>query len=54
MFSKAKKILASELMYARNLSEDDANLFLDGILGEVNGGQVPPTIPVEPQVASVS
>ena len=54
MFSKAKKILASELMYARNLSEDDANLFLDGILGEVNGGRVPPTIPVEPQVASVS
>ncbi len=54
MFSKAKKILASELMYARNLSEDDANLFLDGILGEVNGGRVPPTVPVEPQVASVS
>jgi len=35
MFSKAKKILASELMYARDLSEDDANAFLDTVLDEV-------------------
>lgn len=54
MFSKAKKILASELMYARNLSEEDANLFLDGILSEMNGGRIPPTVSTEPQVASVS
>jgi CarD family transcriptional regulator len=54
MFSKAKKILASELMYARNLSEEDANLFLDGILSEMNGGRIPPTVAAEPQVASAS
>jgi hypothetical protein len=38
MFSKAKKILASELMYARDLSEDDANAFLDAVLDEVGTG----------------
>jgi CarD family transcriptional regulator len=35
MFSKAKKILASELMYARDMSEDAANAFLDAVLDEV-------------------
>jgi hypothetical protein len=35
MFSKAKKILASELMYAREMSEDEANAFLDAVLDEV-------------------
>ena len=35
MFSKAKKILASELMYARDMSEDEANAFLDAVLDEV-------------------
>jgi CarD family transcriptional regulator len=35
MFSKAKKILASELMYAREFSEDEANEFLDGVLEHV-------------------
>jgi CarD family transcriptional regulator len=32
LFSKAKKILASELMYARDVSEDEAVAFLDGVL----------------------
>ena len=32
MFVKAKKILASELMYAKNLSEDDAFDWLEGVL----------------------
>jgi CarD family transcriptional regulator len=32
MYVKAKKILASELMYAKNLSEDDAILWLDDVL----------------------
>ncbi len=35
MFSKAKKILASELMYARNYSEDQANVFLDEVLSDL-------------------
>ena len=32
MYVKAKKILASELMYAKNLSEDDAIAWLEGVL----------------------
>ena len=32
MYVKAKKILASELMYAKNLSEDDAFEWLEGVL----------------------
>jgi len=54
MYSKAKKILASELMYARNLSEEDASRFLDEILGEMNGGHVPPSVPTSHEVASVA
>ncbi len=32
MFTRAKKILASELMYALEKSEDEAEVYLDGIL----------------------
>src|ERR671915_749710 len=32
MFVKAKKILASELMYAKGMSEDDAAAWLDDVL----------------------
>jgi CarD family transcriptional regulator len=32
MYVKAKKILASEPMYAKNLSEDDAFVWLEGVL----------------------
>ena len=39
MFSKAKKILASELMYARDFSEDEANAFLDTVLDEVGAAR---------------
>jgi len=35
MFSKAKKILASELMYVRKLSEDDATAFLETVLEDI-------------------
>jgi CarD family transcriptional regulator, regulator of rRNA transcription len=35
LFTKAKRILASELMYARDLSEDDAVAFLDGVLDDI-------------------
>jgi CarD family transcriptional regulator len=36
MFVKAKKILASELMYAKDMDEDEAAEWLDGVLS--NGG----------------
>ncbi len=40
MFTRAKKILASELMYALEMSEDEAEAHLDGLLAdtaEANG-----------------
>jgi CarD family transcriptional regulator len=37
MYVKAKKILASELMYAKNLSEDDAFVWLEGVLTGAEG-----------------
>ena len=44
MFVKAKKILASELMYAKNMDEEEAAEWLDGVLvgssnGSINGGK---------------
>ena len=36
MFSKAKKILASELMYARDFGEDQANAFLEEVLETIH------------------
>jgi len=39
MFVKAKKILASELMYAKQLNEDEAALWLDGVLAGVGNGK---------------
>ena len=35
MFVKAKKILASELMYAKGFDEEEAAAWLDGVLTEV-------------------
>lgn len=35
MFGRAKKILASELMYARGLEEEEADKFLDSVLKEM-------------------
>jgi CarD family transcriptional regulator len=35
MFSKAKRILASELMYAKGMDEDDAREFLEEVLDEI-------------------
>ncbi len=40
MFVKAKKILASELMYAKGLDEDEAGVWLDDVLGTVRVGVV--------------
>jgi CarD family transcriptional regulator len=36
MFSKARKILASELMYARELNEDEAAAFLEDVLDDIH------------------
>jgi len=41
MYVKAKKILASELMYAKNFSEDDAIAWLEEVLVGPNGGSKP-------------
>ncbi len=35
MYGKVKSILASELMYAKHMCEDDAVRFLDGVLTEI-------------------
>jgi len=35
MFGRVKRILASELMYAKHMAEDEALRFLDGILAEI-------------------
>ncbi len=40
MFVKAKKILASELMYAKGMDEEEAAEWLDDVLAGVgNGGK---------------
>ena len=41
MYVKAKKILASELMYAKNLSEEDAIAWLEGVLTGENEKPAP-------------
>ena len=37
MFVKAKKILASELMYAKDMDEEEAAEWLDGVLTGIEG-----------------
>ena len=39
MFVKAKKILASELMYAKQLDEDEAHAWLEDVLAGVSNGK---------------
>src|SRR6266704_4739693 len=39
MFVKAKKILASELMYAKAMDEDEAGVWLDEVLSFVSNGK---------------
>lgn len=41
MFGKAKKILASELMYARDFTEDESNAFLESVLEDIHVDGVP-------------
>src|SRR5258708_8130207 len=56
MFVKAKKILASELMYAKDMDEEEAAEWLDGVLvgSSSNGGSVPkkPTPTPQPPQAT--
>jgi CarD family transcriptional regulator len=40
MYGRAKKILASELMYARDMGEDEATDFLEGLLDEIAQGRL--------------
>ena len=35
MFGKVKRMLASELMYAKSICLEDATSFLDGVLAEI-------------------
>jgi len=42
MFVKAKKILASELMYAKGVEEDEAAEWLEGVLAGVGGTSAKP------------
>jgi CarD family transcriptional regulator len=39
MFGKVKRMLASELMYAKSMPLDDAMSFLDGVLAEICASQ---------------
>ena len=39
MYVKAKKILASEFMYAKNMTEDEAAVWLDEVLANPAGGK---------------
>jgi CarD family transcriptional regulator len=58
MFVKAKKILASELMYAKDMDEEEAAEWLDGVLadssanGDSNGGKKATTSVKPAKVAS--
>ena len=42
MFVKAKKILASELMYAKGMDEDECSEWLEDVLGAVDGNGTKP------------
>jgi CarD family transcriptional regulator len=44
MFVKAKKILASELMYAKGMEEDEAAAWLDDVLRGVGNGKKAPAV----------
>ena len=44
MFVKAKKILASELMYAKTMDEDEAGVWLDDVLSAVSSPKKRPKV----------
>ena len=49
MFVKAKKILASELMYAKGMDEDEAAVWLDEVLAGVGNGKTTTTSRAKPK-----
>jgi CarD family transcriptional regulator len=52
MFVKAKKILASELMYAKDMTEEQAAAWLDDVLSRA--GQTKPSARAKPKAAAAS
>jgi CarD family transcriptional regulator len=52
MFVKAKKILASELMYAKDMTEDEAAAWLDDVLSRA--GEETPKARAKPKPAPAS
>ena len=52
MFVKAKKILASELMYAKEMDEEEAAAWLDDVLSRA--GQTKPKSRAKPKAAAAS
>ena len=52
MFVKAKKILASELMYAKGMDEDECAEWLDGVLAGVGNLKKKPTAAKKKAVAA--
>jgi CarD family transcriptional regulator len=52
MFVKAKKILASELMYAKDMNEEEAAAWLDDVLSKA--GQPKPKSRAKPKAATAS
>src|SRR5262245_38787246 len=52
MFVKAKKILTSELMYAKGMTEDEAAAWLDDVLSRA--GQTKPKSRAKPKAAAAS
>ncbi|HXG77210.1 MAG TPA: CarD family transcriptional regulator [Gaiellaceae bacterium] len=52
MFVKAKKILASELMYAKDMTEEEAAAWLDDVLSRA--GQPKPKAKAKPKAAAAS
>ena len=53
MFVKAKKILASELMYAKGMNEDEAAAWLDDVLSRA-GQTKPKATTAKPKAAAAS
>jgi CarD family transcriptional regulator len=53
MFVKAKKILASELMYAKGMDEDECAEWLEGVLTGVGSNGTKKTTAKKPVAAAV-
>ena len=54
MFVKAKKILVSELMYAKGMEEDETAVWLDDVLSDGGAQKKPAKAKAEPVVAAAN